>query len=108
MVDVSADHRDAAGASVNCPPGDVEVTADGDRLRATWHPRRGVTHKALFRVVTDDGVAVLQHIREIVTRQSGGPSGCETRTDVGLDDVPRALRATARDLGFTLAEEGSR
>jgi hypothetical protein len=101
---MSADHRDAAGTRVDCPPGDVTVTDDGRRVRAVWHPSQGVTRTALFRVATDEGVAVLDHVRTVRVRQLG-ETGSDLDADATLADVPRVRLATMRDLGFTPAEE---
>ena len=99
---MSADN--AAGTRLNCPPGDVTVTDDGQRVRAVWRPTRGVKRTALFRVATDDGVALLDHVRVVYSRR-----GTELSSDLDdgatLDDVPRSTLAIIRDLGFTPAVE---
>ncbi|MFB6256295.1 MAG: hypothetical protein ABEH58_06145 [Haloplanus sp.] len=104
----AADRTDAAGRTLNCPPGDVTVTEDGERIRATWHPRKGERRVALFRVITDDGVAVLQHVRRVLVYQRGDETGCYTDTDVRLSDVPDARLAVVRDLGYVPVEEVER
>jgi len=104
---MSADRCDAAGTRLSCPPGDVTVSDDGRRVRAVWHPSQGVTRTALFRVATDDRVAILEHVREVRVRQLD-----ETTSDLDdaatLGDVPRVRLAALRDLGFTPAAEVSR
>jgi hypothetical protein len=103
---MSADYERprAAGTTVDSPPGEVVVSDDGERVRAVWHPTRGRTFTALFRVATDDGVAVLQHVRRLTHGVEAGAS-CRIDDTVGLDDVPRCRLATMRDLGLTPAEE---
>jgi hypothetical protein len=98
------ERRRAAGTTVDSPPGEVVVSDDGERVRAVWHPTRGRTFTALFRVATDDGVAVLQHVRRLTHGTDTGV-GCQLDASVGLDDVPRCRLATMRDLGLTPAEE---
>ncbi|WP_435130292.1 hypothetical protein [Halobaculum sp. D14] len=73
----------------------------------TWHPTRSHTKKALFRIDTDDGVATLQHIREIVTQQRG-ESTHDLITDPELTDIPPQLLAILKDEGFTPATEVER
>jgi len=57
---VSADtvRHACAGDSVRSPPGEVVVSDDGQRVRAVWHPTRGRTVTAVFRIATDDGVEI--------------------------------------------------
>ena len=92
------------GAGWSTPPGSGELGSDGETYRLEWHPRRGVTKRALFRVATDDRVSVLQHIRTIHVRQRGGESDCQLDADATLDDVPTPLLATMRDEGYRPAE----
>jgi hypothetical protein len=95
----------AEAAGWSTPPGSGEAAADGETYRLEWHPRAGVTKRALFRVATDDRVSILQHVRTIHVRQGGGESGCQLDPDATLDDVPRPLLAAMRDDGYRPAEE---
>jgi len=85
------------------PAHNWERTSTGGRLR--WWPTRDTTKIALFRAVTDDGVAVLQHIREIYTTQRA-PSGAHIDTEPELGDVPDALLRMVEADGLTVATEG--
>jgi hypothetical protein len=85
------------------PPGEGELSADGERYRLTWFPSSSTTKKALFRVATDDGVAVLQHVRTIHVRQRG-VTGSEIDTGAVLADIPRPLVAAMRDDGVRPAD----
>jgi hypothetical protein len=96
-------HGGADGFDV--PPGSGAVTEDGQRYRLTWHPASGTTKTALFRVATDDRVAVLQHVRTIVLRQQGETTA-DVDPDVSLDDVPRTLRQLMTADGFEPREGG--
>jgi hypothetical protein len=95
--DESPPHAAADGFDV--PPGAGSVTADGQRYRVTWHPASGTTKTALFRVVTDDRVAVLQHVRTVVLSQRGDTTAT-VDADARLDDVPRPLRQLMHADGF--------
>jgi hypothetical protein len=88
--------------SYRVPPAEWEPTSTGGRL--TWHPTRDTTKVALFRIVTDDGVATLQHIREIVTSQRHD-SYATVDDEAELADVPRALRHVVEGNGLTLAKQ---
>lgn len=92
------------GAAWSTPPGSGEAASDGESYRLEWHPRSGVTKRALFRVATDDRVSTLVHIRTIYTRQLGPSSNCQTNTDATLEDIPEPLLATMRADGFRPAE----
>jgi hypothetical protein len=96
----------AEAAGWSTPPGSGEAAADGETYRLEWHPRSGVTKRALFRVATDDRVSILQHVRTIHVRQSGGESDATLDPDATLDDVPRPLLAAMRDDGYRPAEGG--
>jgi hypothetical protein len=100
-VSVSADLPD----EYRVPEAKWERTSTGGRL--SWWPRGNTTKIALFRTVTDDGVTVLQHVREIVSSQRG-----ETRAriddDPELDDVPAPLLRLVEGDGLTVATEGHR
>jgi len=92
------------GTGWSTPPGSGEPGSSGETYRLEWHPRHGVTKRALFRVVTDDRVSVLQHVRTIHVRQSGAASDATLDADATLDDVPRPLLAAMRDDGYRPAE----
>lgn len=105
---MSANVRDRGGLGDewSVPPGDGQfVDGEVPRYRLTWHPGRGRTNIAMFRVVTDDGVATLQHIRRLVTQQRG-ESRCVLDTEAKLEDVPKPLLDVARAHGLIPAEEG--
>lgn len=86
-----------------CPRGRGERSDDGHRYRVTW--KRGkATKVALFRLATDDDVAVLQHIRTVVTSQRGR-SGTSLDDDPDLADVPKPFRAAMRADGVEPSEE---
>lgn len=98
----------APGKRLDCPPGEVTITEDGKRVRAKWVPIKGTVRTAMFRIVTDDGVAVLQHIREV--RHPDGPGAVHSSVDpdASLADVPRCRRAGMRELGLKPAQETDR
>jgi hypothetical protein len=77
------------------PPAEGELSDDGERYRLTWWPTASTTMKALFRVATDDGVAVLQHVRTIRVQQRGETGG-EIDADATLEDIPAGLVAAMR------------
>lgn len=81
------------------PPGKGTLTDDGERYRLTWWPSSQTTKKALFRVSTDDGVALLRHIRTIRSQQRG-QSYCDTDPDATLEDIPTVLRHEMRSRGY--------
>lgn len=88
------------------PPASGELaTGDSTRYRVTWHPAPRRVHIALFHVVTDDNVAILQHIRRIDTAGSDA-ADASLSEDVELSDVPAALLALVRADGFEPAEIG--
>jgi hypothetical protein len=92
------------GSGWSTPPGSGEPASGGETYRLEWHPRRGVTKRALFRAATDDRVSVLQHVRTIVVQNGGAASDATLDPDATLDDVPAALLAAMRDDGFRPAE----
>ena len=92
------------GTGWSTPPGSGELANGGETYRLEWHPRSGVTKRALFRVATDDRVSILQHVRTIHVRQGGGESDCHLDADATLDDVPAAMLAAMRDDGYRPAE----
>lgn len=87
------------------PEAKWERTSTGGRL--SWWPRGNTTKIALFRTVTDDGVTVLQHIREIVSSQRG-ETDAWIDDDPELDDVPAPLLRLVESDGLTVATEGDR
>ncbi len=89
----------------NVPRAKWEQTSTGGRLY--WWPRGNTTKIALFRTVTDDGVTVLQHIREIVSSQRG-ETDCWIDDDPDLDDVPAPLLRLVESNGLTVATEGEK
>jgi hypothetical protein len=95
-----------AGRGWATPPGSGEPGADGETYRLEWHPRGGVTKRALFRVVTDDRVSILQHIRTVHVRQRGGESDCQLDATATVDEIPPALRAAMQADGYRPAESG--
>lgn len=101
---MSAERRDGASRRVRDPPGTVTVSDDGQRLRAVWHPCRGVTRTALFRVATADGVAVLEHVRMVRVCQLREPTS-DLDADATLATIPEATLATIRERGYIPAEE---
>ncbi len=102
---MSADRRSSSSLpdDYRVPRAKWERTSTGGRL--TWWPSTNTTKIALFRTVTDDGVTVLQHVREIVSSQRGGTSA-HIDDEPDLDDVPAALRRLVETDGLTLATEG--
>jgi hypothetical protein len=94
------------GRRWSTPPASGEPGGDGETYRLEWHPRPGVTKRALFRVATDDRVSVLQHVRTIRVRQGGGPSDCRLEEDASLEDLPRPLLAAMQDDGYRPADGG--
>jgi hypothetical protein len=92
------------GDGWSTPPGSGQAASEGESYRLEWHPRAGVTKRALFRVATDDRVSTLVHIRTIQTRQLGPASTCQTNTDASLDEIPDPLLATMRADGFRPAD----
>lgn len=76
------------------------VSERGTSYRASWKANRETRKRALFWVVTDDGVATLQHIRTIVTRQRG-QSYCLIDTEARLCDLPCFVRDRLRQDGLT-------
>lgn len=103
---MSADLVDA-GEELDIPSGQLEVAGDGERVRLRWWPTSSTRKIALFRVVTDDRHAVLQHIRKIVLQQRG-QTWSQINDDVSLEDIPTALVGAIREAGFKPAESGSR
>jgi len=87
------------------PPHNWERTSTGGTLR--WWPTKDTTKIALFRAVTDDGVAILQHIRTIHTSQRA-PSTAFLDEKPELADVPEVFRRVIEADGLTLATEGGR
>ena len=81
------------------------VSADGKRYRIEWWPAGKIKH-ALFRVATDDRVAIIQHVRTIYVRQAGAASRCELDESATVDDVPATLRAKMQADGYRPANSG--
>lgn len=90
------------GEPLHVPDHELELRGD-DRLRLRWWHSQGVRARALFRVVTDDEVAVITALGawSVSQRSRSAPSW-----DVGLEPIPDGLLATLRGAGFTPAEEG--
>lgn len=93
-------------ADWSTPPAKGELTEDGQRYRLTWFPSSSIRKVALFRIVTDDRVALLQHVRTIRVQQRGRTGG-DTDPDAGLEEIPAKLLAIVRDDGVEPAEEQS-
>jgi len=89
------------GDSVSIPSHDLTVRDGGDRVRLEWWHRKGVRARALFRVATDDGVAVLVGLDcwAVSQRPVAVPDWCES-----LDHIPDGLLLAMRGAGFTAAE----
>lgn len=87
------------GVGWSCPPGEGEVSADGERYRITWHPSSDETKIALFRVCTDDRRCVLQHVRTLYSSLRHG-SSCDLDDEADLTDVPAPFLAAMREDGF--------
>jgi hypothetical protein len=94
-------------ADWSTPPAKGELTEDGQRYRLTWFPSSSIRKVALFRIVTDDRVALLQHVRTIRVQQRGRTGG-DTDPDAGLEEIPAKLLAIVRDDGVEPAEEDPR
>ena len=94
------------GTAWSTPPGSGEPASNGETYRVEWHPRPSVTKRALFRVATDDRVAIIQHVRTIYVRQAGAASRCELDESATLDDVPATLRAKMQADGYRPANSG--
>lgn len=91
------------GQGFSTPQLDGRVTDDGQRYNVTWY-QAGTRYVALFRVVTDDRVSVLQHIRAF--RTSGRPEErvADVDPDVTLADLPDAALLLMDADGFTPAD----
>jgi len=91
------------GESVSIPSHDLTVRDGGDRLRLEWWGANGtVRYRALFRVTTDDQVAVLTALDAwaVSGRSVAVPELCDS-----LDHVPDGLLWSMRGSGYTPAEE---
>ncbi|POG57246.1 hypothetical protein [Haloferax marisrubri] len=92
------------GPEFDVPRGRGGPTADGHRYQLVWHTD-GVVNRALFRVVTDDRVCALQHVRRVRVSQQVSERIGELNDDATLDDVPSGLLALMEAQGFTPVEE---
>lgn len=90
------------GESVYIPSHDLAVRDGGDRVRLGWWHNNDVRARALFRVATDDRVAVLTSLGAWAVSQTpvAVPDWCES-----LDHIPDGLLLAMRGAGFTPAEE---
>jgi len=92
------------------PPAEGSLSADGERYRLRWWPTEGVTKSALFRVITDDRIAILQHVRTVILRQKGSTE-TQLEPEASLKDIPNPLLAMMRGSGVEPAnseQEASR
>lgn len=99
---MSADVHLEAGEELSIPEHELTVRDGGDRIRLDWDHSRSVRARALFRVVTDDRVAVLIALDTwaVSQRPVAVPEWCES-----LDHIPEGLLLAIRGAGYTPAEE---
>lgn len=93
------------GETVAIPSHDLEVSDDGERVILKWWPSRydgRVRARALFRVLTDDRMAVLTSLGcwPVSQRPVAVPDWCES-----LDHIPDGLLLAMRGAGYTPTEE---
>jgi hypothetical protein len=88
--------------TINVPPGSVTREEYGWSIR--WYPTSDTSKVALLRVITDDGVLELEHIRTI--RTSCRHSSHSTDTDADPCEVPDVYLAYLRDRGYAPAHVG--
>ncbi|WP_256394209.1 hypothetical protein [Natronoarchaeum rubrum] len=90
-IEESSDGKSGScGEGWSSPRAAGKVSPDGERCRVKWWPASGTTKIALFRLATDDSVAVIQHIRTIVVQQRGDTTA-RIDPDADLADVPDPL-----------------
>jgi len=89
------------GDTVLIPSHNLAVRDGGDRVRLAWWHTNDVRARALFRVATDDGVAVLTALGAwaVSQRPVAVPDWCES-----LDHIPDGLLLAMRGAGYTPAE----
>lgn len=99
---MSADVQLGDGDTLSTPSHDL--TVHDDRVRLEWWHRESVRARALFRVATADGVAVLSALDcwAVSQRPVAVPEWCES-----LDHIPDGLLFAMRGAGFTPAEDAS-
>ena len=95
------------GDGWSTPSANGSVSQDGERYRIEWWTPTRIRKVALFRVVTDDRVSVLQHIRSIRVSQRVEERISHLDEAPQLADIPREWRALMRADGFTPAVEES-
>ena len=88
------------GDAVSIPSHDLAVRDGGDRVQLAWWHTNDVRARALFRVATDDGVAVLTALGAwaVSQRPVAVPDWCES-----LDHIPDGLLLVMRGAGYTPA-----
>jgi len=90
------------GETVTVPSHDMELRDGGDRVVVRWRLRGGrVRARSLWRVATDDRVAVLVALDAWAVSQRSVPV---PELSVTLDDVPDGILLALRGAGFTPAE----
>jgi hypothetical protein len=92
------------GPKFDVPPGHGGPSSDGHRYRVVWFTD-GIVNRALFRIVTDDRVCVLQHVRRVRVSQRVSDRLSELDDTATLDAVPDGLLALMQAQGYTPAEE---
>jgi len=91
------------GETVAVPSHDLTVRDGGQRVRLEWRERGGdVRARALFRVATNDDVAVLVSLDcwSVSQRPVAVPDWCNS-----LHHIPDGLLLVLRGAGYTPAEE---
>ena len=99
---VGTDGGLVGGEKVTVPEHEIELRDGGERVRLKWWHHNRVRARALFRLVTDDGVITLTALSAwpISQQPVDAPDW-----DVELDNIPEGLRLALRGAGYTLAEE---
>jgi len=90
------------GETVTVPSHDLQLRDGGDRVVIRWRLRGGrVRVRSLWRVATDDRVAVLTALDAWSVSQRAVPT---PDLSVTLDNVPDGILLALRGAGFTPAE----
>lgn len=89
------------GESVDVPTHSLTVRDGGERIRLEWW-ESDIHCRALFRIATDDGMAVLVSASawRVAQRHQSGSLGW----DDSLDSIPGGLLLVLRGAGYTPTE----
>jgi hypothetical protein len=103
VVAVSADVQLDDGDSLSIPGHELTVRDGGQRVRLEWRPQEGdgrLKARALFRVVTDDNLAVLVSLDcwAVSQRPVAVPDWCDS-----LHHIPDGLLLVMDGAGYTPA-----